>query len=394
MGRGEKNAVSKSYEDINDKLKSGRAVVVTAEEIIPMVRERGPAAVAREVDVVTTGTFGPMCSSGAFINFGHGDPPIKMSRVWLNRVPAYAGVAAVDAYIGATEPSEDRGHEYGGAHVIEDLVAGREVVLRAVGACTDCYPRADVSTRVSLARVNQAYLFNPRNAYQNYNIAANTSDRALYTYMGTLLPRLGNIAYSSAGQLSPLLNDPHLRTIGLGTRIFLAGATGYVAWEGTQHNAGQARDENGLPAGPGATLALIGDLRGMSTRFLRACTLAGYGPSLYVGVGIPIPILDEDVARACAVGDEEIFSNVLDFGCPRRSRPVLGRLSYAQLRSGTVELFGKRVRTSGLSSYARAREVAQELKARLQAGTFLLQPPVQPLPATARVAPLAEEVRA
>ena len=94
-------STQKSYEEINERIRKGQAVVLTAEEVSQMAQEQGVTAVARKVDVVTTGTFGPMCSSGAFLNFGHSEPPIKMKRVWLNDVPAYAGIAAVDAYIGA-----------------------------------------------------------------------------------------------------------------------------------------------------------------------------------------------------------------------------------------------------------------------------------------------------
>ena len=94
--------VNKTYQEINDKIKRCQAVVVTAEEIIDIVRRKGEVEAARTVDVVTTGTFSPMCSSGAIINFGHSKPPIKASKVWLNHVPAYAGLAAVDIYIGAT----------------------------------------------------------------------------------------------------------------------------------------------------------------------------------------------------------------------------------------------------------------------------------------------------
>ena len=114
---------SKSYEEINARIRAGRAVVVTAEEVIEMTKEKGVKATAKDVDVVTTGTFGPMCSSGAFLNFGHAEPPIKMGKILLNNVNGYGGLAAVDTYIGATEPSIDRGIEYGGAHVICDLVA-------------------------------------------------------------------------------------------------------------------------------------------------------------------------------------------------------------------------------------------------------------------------------
>ena len=120
----------KTIKEINEKIKKGEAVIVRADEM-PEIYEENPKRAAKEVDIVTTGTFGAMCSSGALLNFGHSDPPIKMQRIWLNNVEAYTGLAAVDAYLGATQLSEDRGFEYGGAHVIEDLVKGEEVNLKA-----------------------------------------------------------------------------------------------------------------------------------------------------------------------------------------------------------------------------------------------------------------------
>src|SRR5512136_1815095 len=131
----------KSIDQINERIRDGTARVVTAEEMPLIVAELGEEGALKEVDVVTTGTFGAMCSSGAFINFGHSEPPIKMSRVWLNDVPAYTGLAAVDAYIGAAELREDGDMSYGGAHVIEDLIARKPVRLRATAYGTDCYPR-------------------------------------------------------------------------------------------------------------------------------------------------------------------------------------------------------------------------------------------------------------
>ena len=151
--------MAKTIEEINRKIQNGKAVIVTAEEIIGMVRENGVRETAKTVDVVTTGTFSPMCSSGAFLNFGHSTPAIRMGKVWLNDVPAYAGIAAVDAFIGATEPSESLGIQYGGAHVIEDLIAGREVELRAESHGTDCYPRKKIRTLIHKDRLNQAYMF-------------------------------------------------------------------------------------------------------------------------------------------------------------------------------------------------------------------------------------------
>ncbi len=371
--------MKRTFEEINAKIQHGDAVVMTAEEAIKLAESKGIEKAAKEVDVVTTGTFGAMCSSGAFINFGHSEPPIRMKRVWLNDVPAYTGIAAVDAYIGATEEMEEYGHPYGGAHVIEDLVAGKAVHLRATAPGTDCYPRKDIDTYISLRTVNQAYMYNPRNAYQNYGVATNSSERALFTYMGKLLPHYGNMTYSSAGQLSPLLKDPHLRTIGIGTRIFLGGGVGYVAWEGTQYKT-TPRELNGAPVGSARSLALIGDLRGMSPEFVQALSFTGYGISLGVGIGVPIPILDEDLMRTAVLRDDQIFAPVLDYAIQSRGRKPIAEVSYAQLRSGSVELFGKKVQTSSLSSYYKARIIAGRLKTMIEEEEFTLTKPVDQLP--------------
>lgn len=382
--------VERTYEEINEKIKGGEAVVMTAEEVIGLVEEKGVSAAARAVDVVTTGTFGPMCSSGVFFNLGHPKPRIKMNEVYLNGVPAYAGIAAVDVYLGATAlPPADPGNldhpgefRYGGGHVIEDLVAGREIKLEASSYGTDCYPCKKIEATIRLDDLNQATLFNPRNAYQNYNVAVNVGDKTIYTYMGILKPRMGNVNYSSAGQLSPLFNDPYLKTIGIGTRIFLGGGAGYVSWHGTQHNPGAERGENGVPLYPAGTLAVIGDLKQMNARWLRGLSYLGYGVTLQVGLGIPIPILNEEIMAGCAVKDDAIFAPVVDYSrsYPYRESGNLGLVSYAQLKSGTVEINGTRVPAAPLSSYAGAREIALELKEWICKGDFTLTSPAASLP--------------
>jgi len=350
---------------------------MTAEEFKQFVRSNGVKKAAKEVDVVTTGTFGAMCSSGAYFNFGHSDPPIKMQRVWLDGIQAYTGLAAVDAYLGATELDESNNMLHGGAHVIEDLVRGKAVRLKATAYGTDCYPRKELDTYVSLKTVNQAVLFNTRNCYQNYACATNSSSRTLYTYMGKLLPEFGNATYCSAGELSPLLNDPYYRTIGIGTRIFLGGAQGFVAWEGTQFNPGVPRTEKGVPKRPAGALAVIGDLKQMSPDFLRGLTFTKYGTSLGLGIGVPIPILDEELAGSCAVLNSEIVTGIFDYSLPTRSRPVIREVSYAELRSGEIDIKGKRVATSSLSSLHKARQIAEMLKNQIVKGQFMIEKPVQ-----------------
>ena len=268
--------MAKTIAEINEKIEQGKAVVVTAEEIIDIVQEKGVERAAQEADVVTTGTFSPMCSSGAYLNIGHSKPRIKLGggKAYLNDVPAYTGLAAVDLFIGANAlPDDDPRNKvfpgefnYGGGHVIEELVAGNDVRLEATAYGTDCYPRKKLETLINIKDLNEAVLFNIRNAYQNYNVAANTSDKTIYTYMGVLRANLGNINYSTAGQLSPLLNDPYLKTIGIGTKVFLGGGTGFVVWQGTQHNPDVPRTEKGVPKRGAGTLCLIGDLKQMSPR--------------------------------------------------------------------------------------------------------------------------------
>ncbi|MBN2238651.1 MAG: homocysteine biosynthesis protein [Dehalococcoidales bacterium] len=384
--------MAKTIEEINEKIKSGKAVVFTAEEIIDYAKEKGIKQAAKDVDVVTTGTFGAMCSSSIYLNIGHSSPRIKLGggRTYLNDVPAYTGIAAVDLILGATAiPDDDprnRTHpgefNYGGGHVIEELVAGKDVRLTATAHGTDCYPRRKLDTWLNLKDVNEAVLYNYRNAYQNYNVATNLTDRTIYTYMGMLKPRMGNITYATSGQLSPLFNDPYYKTIGLGTRIFLGGGIGYVSWQGTQHSPSTPRNEKGIPIRGAGTLALIGDLKQMKPRWLVGTSMLGYGATLSVGVGIPIPILDEEMLEYTTITDDDIPAAIIDYGgaYPQLKPDVVAEVTYGELRSGQVKVNNKKVPTASLSSYSRALEIANTLKEWIQKGDFELTSPVAPLP--------------
>ena len=122
-----------------------------------------------------------MCSSGAVINLGHADPPIKIHHAWMNNVEVLHPGAAVDLFIGATIMDERRPFEYVGGHVIEELIRGKEVEFKATAYGTDCYPRTSVESRLTMDDLNQFYLLNFRNCYQRYNCATNGRDEILYT---------------------------------------------------------------------------------------------------------------------------------------------------------------------------------------------------------------------
>lgn len=380
----------KTYAQINDRIASGTAVVLTADEIMDYVDRKGLAAAAEEVDVVTTATFGAMCSSGCVLNFGHAKPKIRMSEAWVNDVLVYAGLAAVDVYLGATQlrhgdpanmyyPGEFR---YGGGHAIEDLVAGKQLQLFALSYGTDEYPRREIRTYFTIHDLNQAIMVNPRNGYQNYNVAINDSEKTLYTYLGKLEPRRRNASYSSAGQLSPLLNDPFYETIGIGTAVWLAGARGHVYAEGTQHAGACARDEQGVPMEGAGTLALTADMKAMRPDFVRGASFKGYGVSLALGIGIPIPILNPGVLKRACVRDREIQAPVIDYSedYPLKTGRVLCHVTYEQLRSGTITVEGKEVQVASLSSYRKALEAAEILAGEIRRGDFHLSEPMAALP--------------
>jgi len=352
-----------------------------------MAKEKSPGEIAEQVDVVTTATFGAMCSSGAFINFGHASPTIRMEKIRLNGVPCYEGLAAVDSYIGATA-CDPKNPAYGGAHVIQDLLEGRDVLLEAWGKGTDCYPRKHIRTKININTINEFTMFNPRNAYQNYNVAVNTTKKMIHTYMGTLLPNLRNATYSTSGELSPLLNDPDLRTIGLGTRIFLGGTQGFVVWPGTQFHTTKPKNELGIPVTNAATLAVIGNLKEMSSEYLQAAYFEKYGVSLFVGIGIPIPVLDADMARRVSVNNSQIETSVLDYGTD--GQPKLAQVNYEQLRSGFIKVKGKKIRTAPVASLSKARKIADELKQWLLNGNFEVSKPVQLFPQNTSLRSLKE----
>lgn len=372
--------MERTIAEINSKIQAGQVRVSTVAAIKEWVAQDGVAAVAQVVDVITAGTFEPMESCGAVLNLGQTDPPLRVRQCWLDGVLAYGGLGAVDLYLGAAQPSEEPDSERGGGHVIADLIAGKPVQLKAVGQVTDCYPRPSFENTITRDTINQFYLFNPRNLYQNFIVGVNGGEKPLNTYLGPLQPGLGNAIYASSGALSPLLNDPELKLLGIGSRVFLGGGVGYVVGEGTQHFPLQKRLPNQTPIGPAATLSLVGDAKQMNPKWVRGCFLRGYGPSLMLGVGVAFPVLNEAVVERCGVRDEEVVAPVVDFAIPRRVRPTFGLVTYAQLKSGKITIEGRSVRTAPLTSIYFGQQIADELKTWIEQGQFTLTEPVAPIP--------------
>jgi uncharacterized protein (DUF39 family) len=110
--------------------------------------------------------------------------------------------------------------------------------------------------------------------------------------------------------------------------------------------------------------------------------MLGYGCTLTVGIGVPIPILNEEILRYTTTTDAEMIAPVVDYSnaYPNREPTTLGEVSYAELRSGKIKVQGKDVPTASLSSYPRALEIANTLKEWIKNGKFYLTEPAAPVP--------------
>jgi uncharacterized protein (DUF39 family) len=120
----------------------------------------------------------------------------------------------------------------------------------------------------------------------------------------------------------------------------------------------------------------------MSSKWLRGTSFTGYGVTLTVGIGVPVPILNEEILQYTAVRDEEIWAQIVDYSesYPQCIPGSIGEVNYKQLKSGKMTVQGKEIPTSGLSSYLKAREIARILKEWIETGKFLLTNPVELLP--------------
>ena len=98
---------------------------------------------------------------------------------------------------------------------------------------------------------------------------------------------------------------------------------------------------------------------------------------LFRSLGIPIPILNEEILKFTAVSDDQIFTQIIDYGYdyPEGISKSYGQISYAELKSGSITIKGKRVPTVPLSSMVKARKIADILKRSIQQAKFFIGQP-------------------
>jgi uncharacterized protein (DUF39 family) len=84
------------------------------------------------------------------------------------------------------------------------------------------------------------------------------------------------------------------------------------------------------------------------------------------------------MAKHVSVRNDQIETTICDYGIA--GHPGIATANYEELMSGSFLLNGKQIKTAPLSSYRKARILAEELKQKVIDGIFPLSPPVQALP--------------
>lgn len=363
--------VKRTYDEINEKITAGKASVLTAQEAKAFIKEQGVKKLLTEIDLVTCASFEMHTNALLYLNFGQTDPMIYFSDVHINNVSAYSlGPTDLALSLVASSSADPK---YSGASVLEELVNKKDVHLKTTGRHLEVFPNKEFETWFKLGDLNNARLLLNQAVSQNNIVATNSGDKDINSHMGTLISHIENSTFNSSSYLNPLINDPFCKTIGVGSSIWIAGSQGVIIGHGSNHNPTQKKNSKNIPVGPGATLSAIADVSSMDPKWVKAGYIKSFGPVLYVGVGLPIPILDESVAESLSVTDNEIQTTIVDFSIPRRTKPTFGQCTYSELRTSTVVINGKPTLTAPLSSMAYALEICKSLKEDIKNKKFFLR---------------------
>lgn len=303
--------------EIQAKIDAGEAVVLTAEEIAAKIRA-GEGIGLEDVDVVTTATRGIMSGTYAVFSFKVSEPDsfVKASEVLLNGVPAVVGpcpnerLGILDLIVLGTAHSISD-PRYGGGHLFRDLVEGKSVT---VVVSTNEGKRFSVETHLS--DIPFARLYATRHAFKNYRAFVNPGKEPINTIFHAL-PFEGEfreMTFCGCGELNPIQNDPKLETIGIGTRVLINGAEGFVTGQGTRS----------VPDNP--NLTGFADLHDMVPEYMGGFVTSA-GPEIINTWAVPIPVLNQ-----------EMLDNILklDIQIPLKLVDLAGRIPLCDITYGDV----------------------------------------------------------
>ena len=306
-----------SYSDILKKVMQGVAVVITAEEVAELV-ESGESSRLSEVDVVTTATRAVMSGTYAVLSFPVAKPAsfLRAKRVWINGIAAQVGpcpnenLGVLDLIVLGTAHSQDR-QNYGGGHLFRDLVERKKV---QVDVETDDGRR--LQTEIGLDEMPYARLFASRHAFKNYSAFINAGAEPLGTIFHSrgFAPHCREATFSGCGQINPLKNDPLLESIGMGTRILMNGAEGFVMGTGTRSSKERPN------------LSGFADMHKMVPELMGGFVTSA-GPECICSWAVAIPVISKTILEEIARPDRDIALPVNDVN----SRTAIGEADYGDV---------------------------------------------------------------
>ena len=308
--------MQRTVEEINEKIASGEAIVLTAREIELLI-DQGRDSEVREVDVVTTGTMGLMSGTYALLSF-----PIARAGMHrrfvegsINGIPINIGpcpnesLGMVDCMVFGTSRCHEN-HRYGGGHLFRDLVEGKEVHVEALSDRDET-----VETTITIEGMPTARLMSSRHLFRNYRAFVNPTDKEVRSIFHCMPfpPDYGGINFSGCGHFNPIQNDPQLRCIGIGTRLLFNGSEGFVTGSGTRSSAETPN------------LMTVAEMKGMDPALMGGFQTAE-GPECIASYAVAIPILDDSVLAQVTTMDASIPLSVVDV----RDRSKLAETNYGE----------------------------------------------------------------
>ena len=365
----------------------GDLQVRTAAAYRELVAQVGLAQAYAQTDVVAAADALLTDQGAVLLNLGPTDPPIRLRELQLGGVAALVGGASGDLALplggGLADPARRSG-----AQVLSDLLAGRSVAVSGLGEPTPLQPRLELSGSLGLEQLGGARLLLHRAIIENGIVAVSSSEGLLRTAHGTLLGPMQSALYSCGGPLSIGLTMPALSQLGAGSPVLVGGGIGMVVGTGSGHNPAVSRLPSGHARGPGAAAAVVVDLDALAAGALRSCFLEGHGAALLVPIAAPVALLDGAGAAQAAAAAADLEAPVLDLAIPRRIKPRLTSVSYAELQSGSFAVEGRQLRCAPAHSPRLAAAAAEQLAQLLRSGAVPLQEPLRPLSSSPTLRPL------
>jgi len=366
----------RSEAELRLKQERGQLQVRAAAAFRSLVQQAGLAEAYAATDVVVAADAGFTDQASLLLSLGPTDPPIRLRAGQLAGVQGLAGCGSGELVLPI---GGGLGDAPGGAELLAALLQGRALPFDARGEATALHPRRELHTELGLEQIGTGRLLLHRAISENGVVALSQAEGPCPSPYGTLLGPAANALYSCSGAGSIGLSMPGLSLLGPGSPVLVGGALGWVVGAGSGHQPGCRRQASGHARTPGAAAAVSVDLHDLRPEWVRPCFFEGHGSALLVAIAAPVPLINADVARQAAAGPEALEAPVLDLSVPRRVKPSLGAVTYAELLSGTITVRGRSVGCAPSHSPRLAAAAAEALAEALLSGAFPLRLPLAPL---------------